>query len=278
MHAALKRKLDHGAAHLCRLPAAQQFSQVVAAELLQVAVEQSASNIVDSFRHLPAALEISSSEVARLLQMAVGRRDADSVRWLCMWPAAQEIRRTTAAQLLQLAVKQGDGVGSKSTKWLCTLPEAQWLCGDVVVKLLQAASERSIDKCGMRSLCKLSAAQDVTSADLQLLLWAVVWLDDVTDGNAWPSNTELVCWLPAGKQLSKRAVVRLMQAAIEFGNKCMLRGLCSLKVARKLDPALMLRVQTALCSIAAAPSRTVRSNAEAVEWLRQRFGETLTCL
>jgi hypothetical protein len=274
----LKNKLDHGAVQLCRLPAAQQLSKGEAAKLLQVAVEQSASNIVNAFCNLPAVRDIRSSEIARLLQMAVGRRDADSVRWLCMWPAAQEIRRTTAAQLLQMAVEQGDDADSKSITSLCSLPQAQWLRSDVVVTLLQAAIARSIDECGMRSLCRLSAAQDLTSVDLQQLLWAGVWLDDVTEGNAWPSNTELVCWLPAGKQLSKRAVVQLLQAAIEFGNKRMLRGLFSLKTARKLDPALMQRAQTALWSTAAAPARTVCSNAEAVEWLNQRFGETLTCL
>jgi hypothetical protein len=100
---------------------------------------------------------------------------------------------------------------------------------------------------------------------LERLLWSVIELEDDNDGNAWPSNIELVCLLPARKQLSKQAVVQLLHAAVRCSNKCMMRGLCRLKIARKLDLALMQQVQAALWLPAATPPREVYSDAEAVE-------------
>jgi hypothetical protein len=110
---------------------------------------------------------------------------------------------------------------------------------------------------------------EVASADPEKLLWSVVEIEieKYYEGIAYPSNIELVCWLPARKQLSINVVFQLLQAAIQHGNKCMLRGLSNLKIARQLDVELMQQVQAALlppgawCHARGAPAQTVCSDA-----------------
>jgi hypothetical protein len=78
--------------------------------------------------------------------------------------------------------------------------------------------------------------------------------------------------LPAGQQLSKQAVLQLLQAAIQHGNKCMLRGLCRLKIARQLDDEVMQQVQAALSLPAATSAHTSCSDVSAVERLNPAVG------
>jgi hypothetical protein len=111
------------------------------------------------------------------------------------------------------------------------VPAAQELDKQVVLELLQAA----IDKFGrfaddiVWSLCRLPAAQRLTSADALQLLTAAVRRND-------GPLVDVLCRLPAARQLGCGDVMQLLQSSLENANmNASTCHICGLPAAQQLS-------------------------------------------
>uniref|UniRef100_A0A383W436 Uncharacterized protein n=1 Tax=Tetradesmus obliquus TaxID=3088 RepID=A0A383W436_TETOB len=237
------------------LPQAQQLSCKVVGRLLHAAIQQRSSSSMLWLSCLPGMQQLSSSELFDLLQMAVQlSRDvweADSCKWdspkvdryvkhLWVVPAAEELTSNQVARLLQAATQLGS---AGCVEILVRLPAAKQLDSGVVGPLLLAAMQQQQQQQQQqlrsvphlcRHLCSLPGAQ-------QLSRDAVVHLLQTAIANGRLNAVEDACKLPASREISSEVLAQLVEAAVRQ-DKGGVGALCALPAAQQLTSTFLMQL------------------------------------
>jgi hypothetical protein len=144
--------------------------------------------------------------LVQLLRAAVEVKYGDCcVSVLLALPAAAVISKQHAKELMLLAFEQIDRSGwgnewtNTAAEHFAKLPAVQEFGADEVLQLMLAATQHGLDS-GLMELCKLPAAQQLSSENLVELLSLV----DMQKGMLWVNGRKAMYELPAASQLSSK--------------------------------------------------------------------------
>jgi hypothetical protein len=221
------------ASELLKLPAAEQLSGGLVAQLWEASLEHSRLAGEDWFpvqlADLPGAQDISSSSLEHLLQVVTTHDHRSSCRLLLNLPAAQQLSTASVVQLLQPALESNH---ERCFHLLAALPAARQLSTTIVVQMLQTAVSSGNSR-HLELLLELQVVQRLSSSSAVQVLEAAM-------AAGQPQCMRLLCESPAVQQLQRSAVGQLIQATLHVKCDVCVRALCWLPGASQLDEATVV--------------------------------------
>jgi hypothetical protein len=152
---------------------------------------------------------------------------------MCEVPLASQLDSAAVARLLQAALQHGRQLCASR---LLEFPAAQRFSVDMVAQLLHSLLECRTATANLHRLapqvCRLQAAQQLSSSVVEQLLLAAIELDN---DSACYSCTKALCGLTAARQLGSDSVARLLDAAVKHACRGGVYWLCQLPGAQQLD-------------------------------------------
>ena len=214
---AVEQGLAGPVAYLARLPAAANVAGAVAEDLLEVAVQQKAVDVVRTLvQQLPPVGGVTVDKLMQLVGSAVGSEGGveAAVEWLLQLPAAQHVSSEQLLQLLRVAVAAGHW---QAGAWLVQLPAGREVTGpeegyELLALALQPAVAPNRQQL-MRVLLVLPGCRALTANHVFNLLLKLCYADVGGLG----AMGDLLLLEGAGT-MHQNLVCRLLGLCIEFGN------------------------------------------------------------